>query len=160
MRVLAIDPGLSGALCIYCPLASPASGMRWHIIDIPVAGEKSQKRVVAPLVRDFICKSDPQHAFIEQVSAMPQQGVSSTFRFGRATGALEAIVACLNIPITFVAPQVWKKFYGLKGPDKEQSRAMALRRFPEAASLIARHKDHGRAEAMLIAAYGAKVIGG
>lgn len=157
-RILGVDPGLSGGLCIYCPLASAASGLRWHVIDIPTAGEGTQRRVTAPIFRDWIMKLDPQHAFIELATVMPKQGIASSGRYMRAVGALEAVVNCMNVPITFVTPQSWKKFYSLKGPDKEQSRALAIRRFPEAAKFIERKKDHGRAESMLLAAYGAAVL--
>lgn len=159
MRILGIDPGMSGAAVIYCPLASKESGLRWQVLDIPTVGDKTMRRVNAPILRDFISRIDPTCAFIELATVMPKQGIASSGRYMRAVGALEAVVACLNIPITFVTPQTWKKFHGLKGSDKEQSRARAVQRFPEAASLLTRKLDHGRAEAMLIAAYGAAVIG-
>ncbi len=160
MRMLGLDPGMSGGACIYCPLASKESGLRWHVIDIPTAGDGTQRRVNAPFFRDWLSRIDPEHAFIELATVMPKQGIASSGRYMRAVGTLEAIVACLNIPITFVTPQTWKKFYGLKGPDKEQSRALAIRRFPEAAGLIQRKLDHGRAESMLLAAYGVSVYRG
>lgn len=153
-RILGLDPGMSGGACIYCPLASKESGLRWHIIDIPTAGEGTQRRVNAPVFRDFVARFDPEHAIIELATVMPKQGIASSGRYMRAVGALEAIIAALNVPITFVTPQTWKKFYGLKGSDKEQSRALAVRRFPEAAGFIQRKLDHGRAESMLLAAYG------
>jgi len=94
------------------------------------------------------------HAFIELATVMPKQGIASSGRYMRAVGTLEGIVSCLNIPTTFVTPQKWKKFWGLKGSDKERSRSLAVRRYPEIASMLARKLDHGRAEAALIAGYG------
>lgn len=153
-RIIGLDPGMSGGCAIYCPSASVESGLRWHVADIPVVGEKTQRRVNAPVFRDFVSRIDPEHAFVELATVMPKQGIASSGRYMRAVGALEAIIAALNIPITFVTPQSWKKHFRLKGSDKEQSRALAVRLFPDAAAHLARKLDHGRAEAMLIAAYG------
>jgi len=158
MRILGLDPGMSGGAAIYAPLASKESGLRWQVTDIPTVGEKTARRVNAPEFRDFVSRFDPQFAFIELATVMPKQGIASSGRYMRAVGALEAIVGALNIPITFVTPQTWKKFHRLKGSDKEQSRALAVQKFPEAAALLARRLDHGRAEAMLIAAYGAATL--
>lgn len=158
MRVLGIDPGMNGGVCIFAPSFSNSSGMRWQIADLPTIGDKSQRRINAVLLRDWIVRGIPDHAFIEAVAAMPKQGVSSGFRFGRAAGAIDAVVACCGIPITYVSARRWKNYHGLSGPDKEQSRARALQLAPELAELLARKKDHGRAEAALIALYGAARI--
>jgi crossover junction endodeoxyribonuclease RuvC len=85
---------------------------------------------------------------------MPKQGASSGFKFGRATGAIEAVIACCKIPLTIVEPSIWKKFHRLRGGDKEAGRQRALQLFPHAHELLARKKDHGRAEAALIVLYG------
>jgi crossover junction endodeoxyribonuclease RuvC len=164
VRILGIDPGLSGGVAVYF-----VDIKRWLVIDLPTVGEGAQRRLNAPALRDWLGNPPPDHAFIESVQAMPSipdkfgirrgMGVASSFRFGRVTGAIEATVACCNIPITLVVPQSWKRFYGLRGSDKEASRALALRRFPTAASHLARKLDHGRAEAMLIAYFGASAVG-
>lgn len=156
MKILGIDPGLSGGAAIYAPPFSLE--LRWQIIDLPTVGELSQRRILAPALRDWIMQHAPDHAFVEQVSAMPKQGVSSGFRFGRAAGAIDAVIACCGVPVTYIAPQRWKKFHGLKGSDKEASRARALQLAPDLSSLLARKKDHGRAEAVLIALYGHKLL--
>jgi crossover junction endodeoxyribonuclease RuvC len=154
MRVLAIDPGLTGGAVIYAPSFSTDCGMRWQVIDLPTVGETSQRRINAPVLRDFIVKFSPDCAFIESVATMPKQGISSAFRFGRACGALDAIVACCGVPVHYITPQRWKKYHGLKGSDKEQSRAKALQLAPELSSVLERKKDHGRAEAALLAMFG------
>jgi crossover junction endodeoxyribonuclease RuvC len=87
---------------------------------------------------------------------MPKQGASSGFKYGRATGALEGVLACCEIPMTIVEPSVWKKFHQLRGGDKEAARQRALQLFPAAHALLARKKDHGRGEASLIALFGAQ----
>jgi crossover junction endodeoxyribonuclease RuvC len=154
VKILAIDPGLTGGACIYAPSFSVASGLRWQVIDLPTVGETSQRRINAPVLRDFIVKFSPDHSFIESVATMPKQGISSAFRFGRACGAIDAVVAVCGVPIHYITPQRWKKYHGLKGSDKEQSRAKALQLAPELSSVLERKKDHGRAEAALLAMFG------
>src|SRR5262249_60843507 len=95
------------------------------------------------------------HAFIERAQAMPKQGASSGFKYGRATGAIEAVLVCCEIPMTIVEPTAWKKHHGLRGGDKEGGRQRALQLFPAAHGWLARKMDHGRAEAALLALYGA-----
>lgn len=85
---------------------------------------------------------------------MPRQGSSSGFKYGRATGALEAAIVLSAIPLEIVEPTAWKRFWHLPAKDKERSRQQALQLFPAAHGLLARKKDHGRAEAALIALYG------
>jgi hypothetical protein len=89
---------------------------------------------------------------------MPRQGASSGFKFGRSVGAIEATIALCNVPLEIIEPSMWKRALRLPGRDKEQARQKALAIFPQAASLLARKKDHQRAEAMLIAFYGAHTV--
>jgi len=86
-------------------------------------------------------------------------GAAGAFRFGGFFYALKAVIACCNIPYTMVTPQSWKKQFGLKGGDKEPSRKRALQLFPDQATMLARKKDQNRAEAMLLAKYGADKLG-
>jgi hypothetical protein len=85
---------------------------------------------------------------------MPKQGASSGFKYGRVTGALEAVLTISAIAITMVEPSKWKKHFHLQGADKEGARGLAIRQFPAEHRFFARKKDHGRAEATLIALYG------
>ena len=87
-------------------------------------------------------------------------GVAGAFNFGVAFGDIRTTVRCCGIEPVFVVPQVWKKHYGIRGSNKEDSRHLALELFPDMAPLLARKKDEGRAEAMLIARYGAMVATG
>ena len=102
-------------------------------------------------VRAWILTCAPSHAVIERAQAMPKQGASSGFKYGRATGALEAVITCCEVPLTIIEPTAWKKIHGLRGSEKEASRQRALQLFPSAHALLARKKDHGRAEAALLA---------
>lgn len=145
--ILGIDPGVTGGLAFLS-----ADGV--EALDIPVvAGE-----VDIDAIADMIRARSPQAAIIERASAMPKQGVSSTFKFGAAYGALRAVVAALAVPSHLVAPAVWKRFYGLDA-DKEKARALAIRLWPRNGG-FSRKKDHGRAEASLIARYGDEKIPG
>ena len=106
-------------------------------------------------LRGWILAHRPQHAFIERAQAMPKQGASSGYKYGRAVGAIEAVIACCEVPLTLVEPSAWKMFHRLRGGDKDGGRQRALQLFPAAHALFARKKDHGRAEAALIALAGA-----
>lgn len=147
--VCGIDPGLSGAIAFYFSDAL----FRVAVEDMPVAG----KMVSAPLLTDMIRKYGPAIAIIESVGSRPGQGVASTFKFGTAYGVVQGVVGALQIPVEFVAPQRWKKHFRLTG-DKEQARTKAQQLFPACASSFQRVKDHGRAEAALIARYGFETL--
>lgn len=99
---------------------------------------------------DIAKLAKPTAAVIEQVSAMPKQGVSSSFRFGMGCGLIRGVLATYHVPIIQVAPTRWKRHFNLDS-DPEKSRALALRLWPDMSSRLARKKDHGRAEALLLA---------
>jgi len=155
MKILGIDPGIRGGLAIVS-IDDGAAPQLVDAIDIPVTGVGAKERVDVLAIRTWIIAHAPQHALIERAQAMPKQGASSGFKYGRAAGALEGTLACCEIPMTIVEPSAWKKFHQLRGGDKEAARQRALQLFPAAHALLARKKDHGRAEASLIALYGAK----
>jgi crossover junction endodeoxyribonuclease RuvC len=157
MKVLGVDPGVRGGLALVITFNSAAPELV-DASDIPVIGVGAKERVDVHALRDWIMKYQPQHAVIERAQAMPRQGSSSGFKYGRAVGAIEAVIACCEIPMTIVEPTSWKKFHGLhKAPSqtatevKEVSRQRALQLFPAAHRLLSRRMDHGKAEAMLIA---------
>jgi crossover junction endodeoxyribonuclease RuvC len=153
MKILGIDPGVRGGLALV-EINDGAAPQLVEAIDIPVTGVGAKERVDVLAIRVWIMAYQPRHAFIERAQAMPKQGASSGFKYGRATGAIEAVIACCAIPITIVEPSVWKKIHRLRGGDKEGARQRALQLFPSAHALLARKMDHGRAEAALIALAG------
>jgi crossover junction endodeoxyribonuclease RuvC len=153
MKLLGVDPGIRGGLAIVS-IDDGAAPQLVDAIDIPVTGVGAKERVDVLAVRAWILSHQLQHALIERAQAMPKQGASSGFKYGRATGALEAVLACCEVPITIIEPSVWKKFHQLRGGDKEAARQRALQLFPAAHALLARKKDHGRGEAALIALMG------
>jgi hypothetical protein len=165
--ILGIDPGVSGAAALYDrTLPSASCPRRWlfvDIIDLPVIGD--EKRELNPTAfRDWLSIYSPEHAYLELVTAMPSipgadgvrrgMGAAGAFRFGGFFYAIKAVLACCDVPFTLVTPQKWKAAHGLKGSDKEASRARALQLFPDTAASFARKKDQNRAEAALIASYG------
>lgn len=146
--IIGFDPGVTGAYALFWPDEPNAIIAK----EFPtVAGEVD----FSTLCRDIASHIEPGElvlAVIEQVHAMPKQGVSSTFKFGAAYGGLMGLVAGLQLPTHRVSPGKWKRHYGLDS-DKEKSRALAIRKWP-ATDMFSRKKDKDRAEAALIALYG------
>jgi hypothetical protein len=143
MRVLGVDPGaVSGA---YALLGEHPK--ETHVGDVPVVDRQVNAAEWSRIVRDC----SPDVVVIERVGAMPKQGVSSTFRFGMGAGLIRGVVAGASLPIVDAVPTVWKRHFKLNG-DPERSRALAIRRFPGLEGL-ARKKDHGRAESLLMACW-------
>jgi crossover junction endodeoxyribonuclease RuvC len=147
--ILGIDPGASGAIAFYFTDAPD----RVSVHDVPTVDGAISSALLADLIRTH----GPSIAVIEAVSAMPGQGVSSMFNFGKAFGQAIGVVGTLKIPAHFVTPSKWKKHFRLSS-DKEECRARALQLFPACAASFARKKDHGRAEAALIAKFGAETL--
>lgn len=147
--ILGIDPGISGALAFYFTETPD----RVAVEDMAVAA----KMVSAPLLADAIRRYGPAIAVIESVGARPGQGVSSMFRFGTAYGIAQGVIGALQIPVEFVSPQRWKKHFHLPS-DKALSLAKAQQLFPACAGSFNLVKHHGRAEAALIAKYGAETL--
>lgn len=154
MKILGIDPGAGGALAV---LNTEDSSL--EIFDMPVVeikkGSTTKRHVSAQLVAELLRAKSIDHAFVEAVHAMPGQGVSSSFSFGRALGVLEGVLGALQIPVTLVPPAVWLREMRTK-IGKDGSRARAVELWPKYAALFARKKDDGRAESALLAAYGAR----
>lgn len=168
MILLGIDPGKSGALCLY-DTETPDDVVA--VLDMPTFGEDSTCELDALFLFRWLTTKNftPARAFIENVFAMPSipdakgvrrgMGATSAFRFGGFVFAIRAVVRVAQIPVTPVVPRVWKKHYGITGSDKEQSRQEAIRLFPKARDAFGRKMDHQRAEACLIARYGAVSTG-
>jgi crossover junction endodeoxyribonuclease RuvC len=154
MKILGVDPGVRGGIAIV-EIADGSAPQLIDAADIPTVGIGAKERVDATALASWVKLHAPTHAFIERAQAMPKQGASSGFKFGRATGSIEATIETCCIPLTIVEPAAWKKFHQLRGGDKESGRQRALQLFPAAHALLARKRDHGRGEAALIALFGA-----
>jgi len=153
MIILAIDPGITGALA-FCH--------RGHMLppdldihDMPIVDGDVSAHELFKIIRDGV----PHVAIIENVHPHPKEGVSSVWRFSAAFTTARVVVQLLRIPMVLVTPGKWKRAMGLKGgPEgKEQSRRLAIETFPLQSQLFSRKKDHGRAEAALLAVYAASL---
>jgi len=141
-RILGVDPGsVSASFALLAPFEPPTIG------DIPTANRQVDPAAWTRLLLDL----HPTIAIVERVSSRPRQGVGSAFAFGMGTGLIRGAIAALQIPIYEVSPTKWKAHFRLD-TDKEKSRALAIRLYP-AVTDLARKKDHGRAEALLMARY-------
>lgn len=144
-RVLGIDPGASGAL------AWIEDDQCVAMKDMPL----KDKKVDGWQLRYFIEHYGPvEYVVIEKVHSMPKQGVVSTFKFGMSYGAALGVTQALKLQILDVPPQTWKKYFDLTGKGKEASIDLALEKWPEAKDWLYRKKDHGRADAALMALWG------
>jgi crossover junction endodeoxyribonuclease RuvC len=158
MDLMAADPGLSGGLCFM------RGGVVVEVLDMPTLADGSNRQLDVMAICRRIDKWKPRIAIIENVQPMPSipgangvrrgMGAASSFRFGFAVGQIRAIAVCYGLEVILAHPNVWKRQFGLKGPDKEQSRQKALELVPAAMPWLARKRDHNRAEAVLLGLYG------
>lgn len=141
--IVGVDPGLSGAIALL-----DVDGNLVDVYDMPVVDGHISAAILASY-EGWRTTPTRFHAVVEDVHAMPGQGVTSMFTFGRGVGVIEGTFGALGVPVTRVTPQKWKRSFGL-GKDKGESRRRALELWPAHASKFARVKDDGRAEAALI----------
>ena len=153
MIVVGIDPGLSGAIAIL------ENNKVLNIFDMPVMAEgKKNKRQLnsaqlVSIIKDNT-KIDTEIAVVvEQVNAMPGQGVTSMFNFGQTFGAIKGVCAALELPIFFVRPSKWKKYFELINSSKDSSRTKVIEMYPSLSSQLARKKDVNKSDAILIARF-------
>lgn len=150
--IIAIDPGKSGAVAHLHP-----DGRFCCVHDMPDSASG-----LAALIRELISASNTtvMHAILEQVHAMPGQGVTSMFTFGKGVGVIEGVLAYARIPCEQISPQKWKREMGLGNKtDKEKSRLVALSLFPGSSQELRLKKHEGRAEAMLLGLWFARKLG-
>jgi crossover junction endodeoxyribonuclease RuvC len=128
------------------------------VVDMPstiVKVGKSHRRQISEFwLADILRVYQPDCAYLERVHALPKQGVTSSFSFGLSYGLVRGVLAALGISVQLITPQEWKRSFRL-GPDKNEARLIAARLFPANASSFTRAKDDGRAEAALLALFGA-----
>ena len=156
------DPGLSGAIALYVP-ARPGLLPIIEVFDMPTHEVDGKRQIdlwsLARTTLGWAKGYDVKISMVERVSAMPDQGVTSSFNFGFSAGALQQSIASAGLPMTLISPASWKAILGLRGgrENKDMSRQLASRLFPTHTHLWARKKDDGRAEAVLLAYYGSKL---
>lgn len=151
--ILGIDPGINGALAL---LHIPTNQLA-HVIDIPIiaSGVKDRKTIninaLTLVLSDWA--DDIQFCVFEDVHSQPRDGAVGAFSFGKVCGILLGVCGSLMIPVYPVPPQVWKGVFGLSS-DKDESRYLASRKFPESKDMWKLKKHDGRAEAALLAEFG------
>ena len=154
MLIIGIDPGISGSICFF------EDGKILEVIEMPVMteGKKNKKQVNgAQIYNEFLKrinkKDDEIRVVIEQVSAMPGQGVTSMFNFGQSYGILKGICSAMQLPMFFVRPAKWKKYFNLINSQKDASRTRAIEIFPYFSTQLSKKKDSNKADAILIASF-------
>lgn len=147
--ILGIDPGISG-----CIAALDDAGRLIDFLQMPTMQLSKGRRINAAALAGWIRQLNAVNCYFEKVGAMPGQGVSSTFSFGHSAGIAEGIVATLEIPLTHITPQAWKKTFGLIGKDKDAARSRAVQLYPECRELDLKGRGQALADAILIARHG------
>ena len=155
MLIIGIDPGISGSICFL------ENGKILDVIEMPTMaeGKKNKRQVNGSQIYNEITKiinttqDNEVRVVIEQVSAMPGQGVTSMFNFGQSFGILKGICSAMQIPIYFVRPAKWKKYFNLINSEKDASRTRAIEIFPYFSTQLSKKKDSNKADAILIASF-------
>ena len=152
MRIIGIDPGLSGVIAVLDDLKI------FEIFDMPIMseGKKNKNQLNSAQLVNIIKKHiilGKTFVIVEQVSAMPGQGVTSMFNFGQTFGSIKGIAAALNLPIFYVRPNKWKKHFELINSSKDASRTKVIEMYPSISGRLSKKKDVNKADAILIARY-------
>ena len=155
MLIIGIDPGISGSICFF------QDGIVKDVVEMPtmVEGKKNKKQVnssqIYNEISERIKKIDKKNikVVIEQVSAMPGQGVTSMFNFGQSFGVLKGICSAMSLSVYYVRPAKWKKYFNLINSAKDASRTRAIEIFPYFSAQLSRKKDSNKADAILISSF-------
>ena len=155
MIIVGIDPGITGAICFF------SDGKVIDVIDMPTMaeGKKNKKQVNGRQIYNEIMliknkfKSEKMSVIVEQVSAMPGQGVTSMFNFGQSFGVIKGICSAMELPIFYVRPAKWKRHFNLINSEKDASRTKVIEMYPSLSSQLAKKKDVNKSDAILIARF-------
>ena len=153
MKIIGIDPGLSGAIAVM------HNKKVINMYDMPVMAEgKKNKRQLnssqlVNIIKENINEDEEAIVVVEQVNAMPGQGVTSMFNFGQTFGAIKGVCAALKLPIFFVRPSKWKKHFELINSSKDASRTKVIEMYPTLSSQLAKKRDVNKSDAVLIAKF-------
>ena len=153
MKIIGIDPGLSGAIAVMYDKKVI------NLYDMPVMAEgKKNKRQLnssqlVNIIKENINEDEEAIVVVEQVNAMPGQGVTSMFNFGQTFGAIKGVCAALKLPIFFVRPSKWKKYFELINSSKDASRTKVIEMYPTLSGQLAKKRDVNKSDAILIAKF-------
>ena len=160
MLIIGIDPGISGSICFM------QNGKILEVVEMPTMaeGKKNKRQVNGRQMYNELSSrikaynTQNINVIVEQVSAMPGQGVTSMFNFGQSFGVIKGICAAMQLPIFFVRPIKWKKHFELINSQKDASRTKAIEMFPKISSILSKKKDSNKADAILIASFYENII--
>ena len=153
MKIIGIDPGLSGAIAVL------ENNKILCMFDMPVMpeGKKNKRQLnsaqLVKILKDIVKKNEEVLVVVEQVNAMPGQGVTSMFNFGQTFGAIKGVCAALGLPIFFVRPSKWKKHFELINSSKDASRTKTIEMYPSLSDDLSKKKDVNKSDAILIARF-------
>ena len=153
MRIFGIDPGIAGAIAVLDDKKIV------DVKDLPTMseGKKNKRQLNSANLSQYISSNivdfNKTVVVVEQVNAMPGQGVTSMFNFGQTFGAIKGITATLKLPIFFVRPSKWKKHFELINSSKDASRRKVIEMYPSFAEKFSKKKDVNKSDAILIARF-------
>ena len=153
MLIISIDPGINGAICFF------ENGEVKDVLEMPTMaeGKKNKRQVNGRQMYNELSsrikayKTQNINVVVEQVSAMPGQGVTSMFNFGQSFGILKGVCSAMRLPMFFVRPAKWKKHFGLINSEKDASRTKVIEMFPYFSKYLSKKKDANKADAILLA---------
>ena len=153
MKIIGIDPGLSGAIAVM----HDKKVINMYDMPVMAEGKKNKRQLnssqLVNIIKENINKDEETIVVVEQVNAMPGQGVTSMFNFGQTFGALKGICAALELPIYFVRPSKWKKHFELINSSKDASRTKVIEMYPTLSDQLAKKRDVNKSDAVLIAKF-------
>ena len=153
MKIIGIDPGLSGAIAVL----EDKKVLGIYEMPVMAEGKKNKRQLnsaqLVNIIKNNIIESEEIAVVVEQVNAMPGQGVTSMFNFGQTFGAIKGVCAALELPIFFVRPSKWKKHFELINSSKDSSRTKAIEMYPYLSNQLSKKKDVNKSDAILIARF-------
>jgi crossover junction endodeoxyribonuclease RuvC len=175
MRVLGIDPGITGGLALLIDNGRAEKMVvdsTHHMPAIPrptrTPAKTKKKMIDGRALSCLFEEMQPNFVFVESVRALPPKryydprerkmiveqgmGATSAFNFGESFGVIKGVLYALGLEFETLEPQSWKRAHGLIGTEKDKSRELARSLFPYVS--LDRKKDLPIAEAILIARCG------
>tara|TARA_Y100001935_G_C17200442_1_gene454777 strand:- start:227 stop:718 length:492 start_codon:yes stop_codon:yes gene_type:complete len=153
LKIIGIDPGLSGAIAVL----EDKKVLGIYEMPVMAEGKKNKRQLnsaqLVDIIKNNIIESEEIAVVVEQVNAMPGQGVTSMFNFGQTFGAIKGVCAALELPIFFVRPSKWKKYFDLINSSKDSSRTKVIEMYPSLSSQLTKKKDVNKSDAILIARF-------
>ena len=153
MKIIGIDPGLSGAIAVM----HDKKVINMYDMPVMAEGKKNKRQLnssqLVNIIKENINENEETIVVVEQVNAMPGQGVTSMFNFGQTFGAIKGVCAALKLPIFFVRPSKWKKYFELINSSKDASRTKVIEMYPTLSAQLTKKRDVNKSDAVLIAKF-------